>query len=95
MRILLRRILRGGLYLVAQEGLAIKFHPHFQPLHRDLGPGVDQKCIPWQRMAMVAMVVMAVVVVGGGCGGGGGGWCSSPGQICSYFNTVQHILMKS
>ena len=63
MRILLRRILRGGLYLVAQEGLAIKFHPHFQPLHRDLGPGVDQKCIPWQRMVMVAMVVMAVVVV--------------------------------
>ena len=63
MRILLRGILRGGLYLVAQEGLAIKFHPHFQPLHRDLGPGVDQKCVPWQRMAMLAMVAMALVVV--------------------------------
>ena len=54
------------MYLVAQEGLAIKFHPHFQPLHRDLGPGVGQSCVPWQRMArlaMVAMVAMAVVVV--------------------------------
>ena len=51
------------MYLVAQEGLAIKFHPHFQPLHRDLGPGVDQSCVPWQRMAMLAMVAMALVVV--------------------------------